>query len=97
MASGVAGSAPTLQDENNVQLQLENQICAATSRGVLLTPANWANAATYYGSAPANFYSQFWHNHSVGGLSYGFSYDDNNQSTSIATPTPEHMAFGIGW
>ncbi len=98
MASGVAGNTSTLNDENNVQLQLENQICSATNRGVLLTPANWANAATYYGAAPANFYSQFWHNHSVGGLAYGFSYDDNNnQSTTIATPTPEHMAFGIGW
>jgi beta-galactosidase len=26
------------------------------------------------------------------------SYDDNNnQSTTITTPQPEHMAFGIGW
>jgi len=23
--------------------------------------------------------------------------DNNNQSTTIATPKPEHMAFGIGW
>ncbi len=98
MASGVAGSTAVQQDENAIQLQLENQICSATNRHVLLTPANWANAASYYGSAPANFYSQFWHNHSVGGLAYGFSYDDNNnQSTTITTQTPEHMAFGIGW
>jgi beta-galactosidase len=75
-----------------------NQICSATKRGVLLTPANWANATAYYGAAPANFYSQFWHNHSIGGLAYAFSYDDNNnQSTTIATQQPEHMAFGIGW
>jgi beta-galactosidase len=98
MATGVAGSTSQEQDENAIQLQLENQICAATNRGVLLTPANWANAATYYQSSPANFYSQFWHQHSVGRLAYGFSYDDNNnQSTTIATPQPEHMAFGIGW
>jgi beta-galactosidase len=98
MATGVPGATSQLQDENAVQLQLENQICAATNRGVLLTPANWANASAYYGGALANFYSQFWHNHSVGGLAYGFSYDDNNnQSTTITTPKPEHMAFGIGW
>ncbi|MBE1160707.1 beta-1,3-glucanase family protein [Dyella acidiphila] len=98
MASGVAGSTPQQQDENAIQLQLENQICAATNRGVLLTQANWANAASYYQSAPANFYSQFWHLHSVGGMAYGFSYDDNNnQSTTITTQQPEHMAFGIGW
>ena len=99
MASGVAGSSPLQQDENAIQLQLENQICAATNRGVLLDTANWANASSYYpSSSPANFYAWFWHQHSVGGLAYGFSYDDNNnQSTTITTQQPEHMAFGIGW
>ncbi|MCU1248028.1 MAG: coagulation factor 5/8 type domain protein [Edaphobacter sp.] len=98
MATGVPGTTPQLQDENAVQLQLQNQICSAINRHVLLTPANWASASAYYGAAPANFYSEFWHNHSIGGLAYGFSYDDNNnQSTTIATPQPEHMAFGIGW
>ena len=81
-----------------MQLQLENQICSAINRGVLTNPANWTNVAAYYGSTPANFYSQFWHKHSLGGLAYGFSYDDNNnQSTTITTQQPEHMAFGIGW
>ena len=96
--TGVSGNSPQLQDENAVQLQLENQICSATNRGVLLTPANWASVSNYYNASPANFYSQFWHKHSIGGLAYGFSYDDNNnQSTTITTQQPEHMAFGIGW
>ncbi len=98
MATGVSGTTPQLQDENGVQLQLENQICSAVNRHVLLSPADWTNVSAYYGAAPANFYSQFWHKHSIGGLAYGFSYDDNNnQSTTITTPQPEHMAFGIGW
>jgi beta-galactosidase len=98
MASGVAGSTSQQQDENAIQLQLENQICAAANRGVMATPANWAKVSTYYTASPANFYSQFWHQHSVAGLAYGFSYDDNNdQSTTITTQKPEHMSFGIGW
>jgi hypothetical protein len=98
MATGVPGSTPQLQDENAKQLQLENQICSAVNRHVLLSPADWTNVSAYYGAAPANYYSQFWHKHSIGGLAYGFSYDDNNnQSTTITTPKPEHMAFGIGW
>ena len=99
MASGVANATTTPQkDENNVQLQLQNQICSAINRGVLLTPQSWTNSAAYYTSSPANFYAAFWHRHSIGGLAYGFSYDDNNnQSTTITTPKPEHMAFGIGW
>jgi hypothetical protein len=98
MATGVPGNTPQLQDENAKQLQLQNQICSAINRHVLLSPADWTNASAYYGAAPANFYSQFWHKHSIRGLAYGFSYDDNNnQSTTITTPQPEHMAFGIGW
>src|SRR5271163_1394965 len=56
MATGVPGATPRLQDENAVQLQLENQICSAINRHVLLTPSNWANASAYYGAAPANYY-----------------------------------------
>ncbi len=98
MASGVPGNTPALRDENAVQLQLENQICSAINRGVLTSPALWADAASYYTTAPANFYSRFWHNHSIGALAYGFSYDDNNnQSTTITTQKPEHMVFTIGW
>jgi hypothetical protein len=98
MATGVAGNTPQLQDENNVQLQLENQICSAINRGVLTNPTNWTNVEAYYSATPANFYSQFWHNHSIGGLAYGFSYDDNNnQSSTITTQQPEHMTWSVGW
>ena len=55
MATGVSGDTPQLKDENAVQLQLQNQICSATNRGVLLSPADWANVSAYYNSAPAKF------------------------------------------
>jgi beta-galactosidase len=68
MASGVSGNTPRLQNENAVQLQLKNQICSATNRGVLPNQANCAKASAGYIASPANFYSQLWQNHSFGGL-----------------------------
>lgn len=38
--------------------------------------ANWATPTAWYSAATANYYAQFWHKHSVGGLAYGFAYDD---------------------
>ena len=77
---------------------LEAQFCAAFNRHVMQSYPSWSEPANYYQSAPANYYAQFWHNHSVGGLAYGFAYDDvNNQQSEISTGTPEHMALGIGW
>ncbi|WP_144312351.1 discoidin domain-containing protein [Terriglobus saanensis] len=93
------GSTPALQDEDAVQRQLQNQVCSATNRGVLSNPANWANASTYYSTspAPANYYSAFWHRHSIDGLAYGFAYDDNNNQSGSINVKAEHMVFGIGW
>lgn len=68
MATGVPGNTPQLQDEDAKQLQLQNQICSAINRHVLLNPADWTNVAAYYGAAPANLYSQFWHKRSIGAL-----------------------------
>ncbi len=57
----------------------------------------WDVPSAFYAGRPANNYVQFWHKVSVGGLAYGFAYDDvNGQSSTIAIGSPEHMAFGIG-
>ena len=81
-----------------VTAALEAQFCAAFNRHVMDNYANWTNVPSYYQTAPTNYYSAFWHNHSIAGLSYGFAYDDvNNQSSSIVGAVPEHMAFGISW
>ena len=77
---------------------MEAQFCAAFNRHDMLSPSAWATPSAWYTAAPANYYAAFWHRHSVGGLAYGFAYDDvAGQSSTISTGTPEHMAFGIGW
>jgi beta-galactosidase len=84
--------------EVGVTLALEAQFCAAFNRHVMGNYADWTIVPHYYQAAPANYYAAFWHAHSIGGLSYGFAYDDvNNQSSSIVGASPEHMAFGISY
>ena len=88
----------SLAQGSGVTAALEAQFCAAFNRHVMQSYPSWSEPANYYLAAPANYYAQFWHNHSVGGLAYGFAYDDvNNQQAGIATGTPEHMSLGIGW
>jgi hypothetical protein len=97
-SGSMASGNPTSQDVNTVELAIEAQLCAAFNRHSMMNVATWATPTAWYSAAPANYYAQFWHKHSVGGLAYGFAYDDvSNQSSTINTPQPEHMAFGIGW
>ncbi len=85
-------------DLNTVELALEAQFCAAYNRHVMGSYPAWDVPSAYYAARPANYYAQFWHRYSVGGLAYGFAYDDvNAQSSTIQSGAPEHMAFGIGW
>jgi hypothetical protein len=83
----------------DVEKALEVQICAAFNRHTVLDTTQWsAPTPAWYSAAPANFYAQFWHKHSINGLAYGFAYDDaENQSSSIIGPSAEHMVLGIGW
>jgi hypothetical protein len=79
-------------------LAIEVQLCAAFNRHVVQNPSQWTVPSDFYLAAPANFYAQFWHNHSVGGLAYGFPYDDaSGFSSTIESSHTQHMAFGIGW
>ena len=79
-------------------LALEVQLCAAFNRHVVQNPSTWTLPADFYLGAPANYYAQFWHAHSVGGLAYGFPYDDaSGFSSTIQSSHTQHMAFGIGW
>lgn len=83
-------------DEKVVQAQ----ITAAFNRHLLMRvdPSQWSNASTYYGAGPANYYSKFWHDHSIDGLAYGFCYDDvRNHSTLLEHPSPRGMFITVGW
>jgi hypothetical protein len=75
-------------------------LCAALNRGVAQLPAaDWGDTYLYYQSAPANYYSQFWHTVAVNGLAYGFPYDDvNNQSSDIGNITnAKYVQVAIGF
>ena len=66
--------------------------------GKLLNQAMWANPATFYQQAPADFYAKFWHDNAIGGKAYGFPYDDvGGYSTFIAHDNPRYMLVAIGW
>lgn len=96
--SGTMAHGDPNGDVNTVELAIEARFCAAFNRHVMQDVSLWSTPSAWYAAAPANFYAQFWHHHSVGGLAYGFAYDDvSEQSSTITTGTPEHMAFTIGW
>jgi beta-galactosidase len=94
----VLRGAGALASDGGVVGQLEAQMCAAFNRHIMGDTTKWATPAAYYGASPANWYAKFWHDHSVGGLAYGFAYDDvQNQSSTIQAGSPEHAVFGIGF
>jgi hypothetical protein len=75
-------------DQQKVLGDLEDQIVSALNRGVALLPGSggagsWTDSSKYYGNSgtgqPWNHYAQFLHKDtiSIGGLNYGFAYDDS--------------------
>lgn len=81
------------------QLQIQAQICAALNRRVVETPANWyVQAAHHPAGQTSNWFSKFWHEHSIDKLAYGFAYDDvGGFSPSLHTNAPTTVTYTIGW
>lgn len=81
------------------QLQIQAQLCAAFNRHILEDPAHWGNSQFFYPAGQvANYYAKFWHDHSLGGLAYGFAYDDVwNYSSSVHTTKPTTATVTIRW
>jgi Carbohydrate binding module (family 6). len=74
------------------------KICAALNRGVYTDPAHWADPNYFYQITPSNYYSKFWHDHSIDGLSYGFCYDDvNNFAAYLEHNNPVRLVITVGW
>ena len=81
------------------QLQIQAQMCAAINRHIVQDPAHWATSSFFYpAGTAANWYSKFWHDHGLNGLSYGFSYDDvGGFSSSLHTGAPTTATVTVGW
>jgi hypothetical protein len=66
--------------------------------GTLLSQSMWANSATFYQSAPADYYAKFWHDNAIGGKAYGFPYDDvGGYSSYVSHSNPQYALVAIGW
>ncbi len=74
-------------------------LCSALNRHVAHLPqSQWSTPSLYYQAAPANYYSKFWHDHSINKLSYGFPYDDYaDQSSFISRGNPQWLLVAVGW
>ncbi|MBB5868720.1 hypothetical protein F4553_002099 [Allocatelliglobosispora scoriae] len=74
-------------------------MCANLNRHVATLPSSqWGNPANYYLTAPANYYSKFFHDHAINKLSYGFPYDDYaEQSSFVSHGNPQYLLIAIGW
>ncbi len=72
------------------------QLCAALNRHIVEDPANWNNPNSLYKSAPANYYSKFWHDHSIDGLAYGFCFDDS-LAAYLDVGDPKGFIVRVGW
>ncbi|MDB5766300.1 MAG: hypothetical protein JWQ61_1114 [Collimonas fungivorans] len=81
------------------QLQIQAQVTAAINRHIVEDPAHWSNASYFYPNGQvSNYFSKFWHDHSVNNLAYGFAYDDVwGFSSSLHTAAPTTATVTIGW
>jgi Beta-1,3-glucanase/Peptidase inhibitor family I36 len=99
LGSGVLADAGGGPSNVGTQLQIQAQLCAALNRHVAETPALWyVQSAHHPAGQPGNWYSKFWHEHSIDKLAYGFAYDDvGGFSPSVHTAAPTVVTYTIGW
>lgn len=83
---------------DEIQKAIQAQVAAMFNRHMVKNSAHKCNPSEFYKKAPANFYAQFWHHHSIDHKAYGFAYDDVcEQSTLIEHPNPEELKVSISW
>ncbi|MEH2035688.1 glycoside hydrolase family 64 protein [Nostoc sp.] len=83
---------------DEIQKAIQAQVSAMFNRHIVKNPANKCKPSEFYKNAPANFYAQFWHIHSIDDKAYGFPFDDVcEQSTLIEHPNPQELKVTISW
>ncbi len=83
---------------NAAEKVIQSQVSAMLNRHILGSPENRCNPEEYYKNAPANYYSQFWHLHSIDNKAYGFPFDDVcEQSTLLEHHNPGELKVSISW
>jgi hypothetical protein len=73
------------------------QFCAAINRHVLADPADWGNPAAFYKAEPCNWYSKFFHEHSIDHKSYGFCYDEAGDQAAFFSGQGERLIVTLYW
>jgi len=97
-SEAVWGGLGALATGNTIELVLEAQICAAFHRHVMGNASAFNTPSQYYLAGPADYFSKFWHDHSIGAKAYGFCYDDvNDQSSTVHCGSPRGIILSIGF
>jgi hypothetical protein len=73
------------------------QFCAAINRHVLADPADWNKPAKFYQAEPCNWYSTFFHDHSIDHKAYGFCYDDAGDQAAFFSGQGQYLVVTITW
>ncbi|HEY9807806.1 MAG TPA: beta-1,3-glucanase family protein [Halomicronema sp.] len=77
---------------------IQSQVSTMLNMHILGSPENRCNPEVYYKDAPANYYAQFWHFHSIDKKVYGFPFDDVcDKSTFLQHHNPEELKVVISW
>ncbi len=99
LGAGLLADASGGPSNIGTQLQIQAQLCAALNRRVAEQPSLWYVQSAHHPAGQAsNWYSKFWHEHSINKLAYGFAYDDvGGFSPSVHTPAPTTVTYTIGW
>lgn len=86
------------KEGDEIQKAIKAQVAAMFNRHIVKNPAHKCNPSEFYKKAPANFYAQFWHHHSIDNKAYGFAFDDVcEQSTLIEHIKPQELEVTINW
>jgi hypothetical protein len=81
-----------------VMAACERHVGVKNGVGTLNDSTLFNDASTFYTAAPTDYYAKFWHDHSLGGKTYAFAYDDvGDHASVIMHNNPTWVAVAVGW